>query len=459
MQTPDSDWLARVSRRAIERAEVLRSRRRLARRLCAVGFTCMLVAGVGAGVSLSLRGGSGKRSSQALTSTSAPGKGSQLGSTTTSQPGSTTTSPPGSTTTSQPGGISSRGSSFVPGLVVQAGNTSTVFVLGTTHCAGRLCLTLMRGTAGPSGGAEKWSESVAPPSVPPSFAGSTGSVNTLVFANSSDGYAIEGSTQSDPSTIGTPVFVTVDGGDSWSRIGFGADVTVFKMVSSGNEFYAVLVHCTASNAGTVSTCVDYRLGRSCAGATSWSSVPIPGTSSLEDTAVGLGADGSSVWLTYLQETVDAVPQLLESNDGVPPFTTMSEPRLVGVTSCAITVTAGSVIWADCPTGMMQSYLRSPDAGRHFQALWSASGTIGASYDALSGDIAYRYLGAQSQLLQRTTDGGQQFVTVARLVSAGVNQLVFTNVEDGFALSLVGTNNVSTLLQTLDGGTSWTTVRF
>jgi photosystem II stability/assembly factor-like uncharacterized protein len=109
--------------------------------------------------------------------------------------------------------------------------------------------------------------------------------------------------------------------------------------------------------------------------------------------------------------------------------------------------------------MMQSYLRSPDAGRHFQALWSASGTIGASYDALSGDIAYRYLGAQSQLLQRTTDGGQQFVTVARLVSAGVNQLVFTNVEDGFALSLVGTNNVSTLLQTLDGGTSWTTVRF
>ena len=86
MQTPDSDWLARVSRRAIERAEVLRRRRRLARRLCAVGFTCVLVLGVGAGVSFSLRGGAGIRSGQALTSTSGQGGGSQPASTNGSRP-------------------------------------------------------------------------------------------------------------------------------------------------------------------------------------------------------------------------------------------------------------------------------------------------------------------------------------------------------------------------------------
>jgi hypothetical protein len=471
MQTPDSDWLARVSRRAIERAEVLRHRRRLARRLCAVGFTCVLVLGVGAGVSFSLRGGAGIRSGQALTSTSGQGGGSHPASTNGSRPtqgskpASTSTSLP-SSTTSQPGGIHPASPSVAPGLVVQAGDTSTVFVLGTAHCAGGLCLQLWRGTGGAGVGAEQWSEMVAPPSATPSFAGSDGSVESLVFANSSDGYAVEGPTPSAGPLIGAPVFVTVDGGTSWSPIGFGADVSVFKMVTSGNVFYAVLVHCTPSSAVTVSTCEDYRLGRSVVGTTSWSSVPIPGTSSLDDTAVGLGAAGGSVWLTYLQQTDGAVPQLLESRDGVPPFTTVSEPPLVGVTACALTVSPGNVIWADCPTGMMQTYLRSPDAGRHFSALWSAYGTIGASYDAISGDVAYRYLGTQSQLLQRTTDGGQRFATVARLVFSGGTgtQLVFTDANDGFALGDLGANQrtqpaVPTLLQTLDGGTSWTTVRF
>jgi hypothetical protein len=307
---------------------------------------------------------------------------------------------------------------------------------------------------------------VAPPSATPSFVGSDGSVESLVFANSSDGYAVEGPAPSAGPLIGAPVFVTVDGGESWSPIGFGADVSVFKMVTSGNVFYAVLVHCTRSSAVTVPTCEDYRLGRSVVGTTSWSSVPIPGTSSLDDTAVGLGAAGASVWLTYMQGTDDAVPQLLESSGGVPPFTTVSEPPLAGVTACAITVSPGNVIWADCPTGMMQTYLRSPDAGGHFSALWSASGTIGASYEALSGDVAYRYLGTQSQLLQRTTDGGRQFATVARLVfSEGTGtQFVFTDANDGFALGDLGENQrsqpaVPTLLQTLDGGTSWTTVSF
>jgi len=174
----------------------------------------------------------------------------------------------------------------------------------------------------------------------------------------------------------------------------------------------------------------------------------------------MGAAGSQLWITYVDPRTP-VPQLAESTGGRPPrFTVFGQPRLAGVVACALAPMAGSVIWANCPTSMMVSELRSTDGGHGFTTVWSYAGTGGIAFDPVSADIAYRYLGIESPAVERTTDGGQTFTGVGTLPFAqgSVTRLLFVGEADGFALGS-SSNGTAALLQTIDGGSSWSPVSF
>jgi len=368
--------------------------------------------------------------------------------------------------------------SFVPGLIARAGSSSTVMVLGTATCTGggrHLCLGLWSATVGRAGLVDRLTKLTAPPSTRPKFAGSTGLVGAVVFSNRLDGYAVEHSS-SQPTA--STVFATTDGGRSWRRAELGAG-SVWSMVATAHELYAVTAHCSGRDTRTTGiTCDDYRLARSTAGSASWRSVRIPGEAANFGNGIGLGAEGDRVWLTYQALTAGAEPVLLTSVGGVAPFSSRSEPSLEGIGPCWLDATPGGALWAACPTGMMVSYLRSPDGGRHFSAYWDFAGTGGASVDPVSAQVAYRYTGIgrykgdgyaaiPADEVQRTTDGGAEFSSVGHLPSnfgAGA-LLLFLNETDGFALGSIVQRGgdvgveVSALLETHDAGRTWTRVSF
>jgi hypothetical protein len=304
----------------------------------------------------------------------------------------------------------------------------------------------------------------APPSTAPKYSGDTGPVGELVFANEEDGYVL-----GEPGSNGASYFVTIDGGRSWHGAGFGPHMSVFAMVATPQAFYAVLVRCVGGPTRTsVQHCSDYRLAHSRAGSTTWSSVPVPGTTALDGAPVGLAAGGNDVWLTF-QPQNGASPSLLRSLDGRPRFITLAEPSLVSVAACALSAMPNEVVWAECPTGMLVSWWRSADGGRHFTDIWTTSGTGGGDLDPVSGAVAYRYTGIgprSPRALELTTDGGARFSPLATLPfdPGSRTQLLFISTTQGYAVgsgtSLSGgsaENETPALLYTGDGGRHWRTV--
>jgi hypothetical protein len=279
-------------------------------------------------------------------------------------------------------------------------------------------------------------------------------VGRLVFANTEDGYALSGLDQ-DPSGR---YYVTTDGAQGWRGTSFGSQITVMAMTATPQAFYAVLARCTA---GAAAGCRDYRLARSAAGSGTWSSVPIPGTGALDGAGVGLSAAGSLVWLTYQPPRL-AQPRLLSSVEGRPPFTSRVEPGLGSVTNCTLAAMPGGVVWAECPTGMLVSWFRSPDAGRRFEPVWTTPGTGGGALDPVAATVAYRYTGgspASPQTVQLSTDGGAHFRPVSKLAfNPGARaQLLFVNQVQGYALGSEADGPA--LVYTADGAKHWTRVQF
>jgi len=342
---------------------------------------------------------------------------------------------------------------FVPSRLARAGTSSTVFVLGTSPCGNQLCPSLWRGYE--AGGLSGHFVKVT---VPPLAISKLYGLDQLVFANAKDGYAF----QSYGQAADAPVFATVDGVRSWHRVSFGPGVGAFDIAAARGEFFAVLVRCSWGTASSPSQCHDYRLGRSRAGSTLWSSVPIPGATTLVNNAVSLAATGSQVWLSYQVDRQGAVPQLLESAGGHLPFVRLARWALYGVQPCALYPMTSTVLWALCGTGMQESVLRSTNAGRSFAGVWTTFPTVGSLFTPVTAKVAYRYEGVGSktpQVLERTTDGGSHFRVVAPFpfVGGAGEQFFFLDPNDAYAIGSVKhgkSQTEPTLLFTDDGEVSW-----
>lgn len=336
-------------------------------------------------------------------------------------------------------------SGFLPALITKVPGSSELLVLGSRSCKKKRCLELWRGEVG----GRHFSKITPPHSTAPTLASETGSVGSLVFASPSDGYAIPPAFRN----VGSAASLTRDGGRSWHSVAFPKDARVVAMTAAGGFFDAVVATCPTTRTGK---CHDYRLERSRAGSRSWTSRALPDTTALDNTPVGLGAFKSTVFVSLTPQKKRFLPLLLVSSGGGP-FAIRAEPALATAGSCSLWPTSVSVVWAECPTGMMESVERGVGTDPRFTSVFQTSGTGGSAFAPVTSTLAFRYTGVASPLdtLERTTDGGVRFSVMSKVASHETDAfgIAFSSQSRGDLLvsQLIGKTVRWSVLATEDGG--------
>jgi photosystem II stability/assembly factor-like uncharacterized protein len=271
------------------------------------------------------------------------------------------------------------------------------------------------------------------------------------FANVSDGYAIVGAT--DP----TSLYVTLNGARTWHRVTIQKGATTLGLTTTANAIYAITGVCSANGV----SCHDYRIARSPLSANRWTSSPMPIGRSAKTGVWGFpyvpAAFGSDVWIS---EQPPGPAVIFYSRDGGRSFRKLTTPKLGSVNACGLTPESAVTLWADCPTGMQESFLFSNDAGASWTQVPQQQffGTGGGYFDPVSATLAYLDYGATGPLVRITTSP-RMATTVGVLscskINSSVNGLIFTNAQDGLALCLPGDDQaVGRLEKTTDGGRTW-----
>jgi photosystem II stability/assembly factor-like uncharacterized protein len=336
----------------------------------------------------------------------------------------------------------------IPLMVVRVNDSSTVYVVTTSNefeakkpaACGSGCFLLRQST---DDGALFRYKSL--PRIHYESDSLTGNLDQLVFATADDGYALMG--------VGAPtsLYVTLDGAGSWRREVIARNTTILGFTATTRELYAVIANCSKSLA-----CTHYQLARSTLTARTWSFVPLPEWPT--DVGVGMGAYGSTVWLT--QQSTQTV-WLLTSHDQGTTFTRKSAPEIGSVYACRMTATSSMTLWADCPTGMAVSFLFSGDGGTTWNRVPDRqfSGTGGGFFDPVSRSLAYLDFGPAdspgSKNLYRITNDGLSVKAVGKLPCKIADGLVFIDAQHGFAACDQNSSYASTVfLQTSNGGVTW-----
>jgi photosystem II stability/assembly factor-like uncharacterized protein len=289
--------------------------------------------------------------------------------------------------------------------------------------------------------------SVTLPRVAPIRGLATGSIGTLTFANIDDGYIIE------DVGLATKLYVTNDGARSWHLESPGSGDIVNRLTATATSLYTVTMRCNVSRV----TCTDFRLAQSSLNARRWTSTPLPNGSSHLDGSVGVvAALGDDVWISELLKT-GAI--LVVSHDDGRTFSTIATPPLGSVSGCFLTPAAGTVLWAECPTGMDVSFFYSKTGGKSWTPIDPApfSGTGGGAFDPVNGDLAYLAIGLESHDVYRITQDAHHDVVAGTLRCSIVVSLTFTTGSNGVAncIGIGGTSEY--LVRTNNGGATWSKV--
>jgi hypothetical protein len=273
----------------------------------------------------------------------------------------------------------------------------------------------------------------------------------MQFANASDGYAIVGAT--DP----TSLYVTHNGARTWHRVIIKRGVTALGLTTTATSIYAITGVCSPNG----DSCHDYRIARSPLSGNQWTSSTMP-IGHFDKTGVwGFpnvpAAFGRDVWIS---EQPPGPAVIFYSRNGGRSFQKILTPKLGSVNACALTPLSATALWADCPTGMQESFFFSKDAGTSWTQVPQQQfmGTGGGFFDPATTTLAYLDYGARSPLVRITTSP-RLATTVGVLscstVNSSVNGLIFTNARDGLALCLPGDDQAAGRLErTTDGGRTW-----
>lgn len=316
---------------------------------------------------------------------------------------------------------------------------SRFWVLGTAACGRPLCTYI----ASSDDGGQHFSMVTGPPAQASVGVPAPGGVNTLAFADPSDGYAAGvGSGGGSPGGL----WATHDGGAHWASYAVG---TVESLTVSDGFAYAVVGDC--SSAG----CTGVHLLRAATTSPSWTVTPLPGaadTPSSSVTAVGL-----DLWVDVITASG---PQLLASTNGGASFSPLRSPCAAGLGG-SITAVTPQFLWAVCPTGTEAQALRSTDGGRSFAAL--GTGPVPNSVALAPADAVTAVLLDQATMW-RTANGGAAFSPVVRApATMGWLSASFVSSSVGAALSAAhdgaGAVTSTALWRTVDGGRTWRQVMF
>jgi hypothetical protein len=263
---------------------------------------------------------------------------------------------------------------------------------------------------------------------------SQGTVPTLEFANIRDGFAyVWGS---------GPLYVTHDGGSSWHRAGPEGHVRAFA--AGGGDAYVAVGHV---------------LERSPVGRNAWRRI----TAFAPRSPVSLAARASDVWFLGQPRRRPDFDTIALSSDRGRTFVARKGPCLSELGGTLVP-TAGGVVWAVCPTGMMAGLVLSTDGGHSFSirsfhdpgGIHRPALTNGARIAAASARVAVLSGGGGGPLL-RTTDAGRRWSRVPRTARIReVFWLAFTTRRVGAAVIQTGPRTEQ-LWRTTDGGATWHSV--
>lgn len=328
--------------------------------------------------------------------------------------------------------------SSLPQLVARAPGSPVAYVVASFTCAHPLCLRLYRTTVS----ATHFSLVSLPP-VRSSPGSPTGTLASLVFANTNVGYAVVGTGSS------TTLYATFDGARSWHRRIVTIPGVIESVAATTTKLYVEVANCAV----TVPYCQNFRLATSALSADRWTSARIPvSRTSAEGSFFGpITARGSDVWVTETGSRAFVV----HSRDAGRTFTLVASPQLLSVTGCALTATSATTLWAQCSTGMLDGYWFSGDAARSWTYVATpkpVAGTAGGLFDPVSADLAYLARGGTTNPLERITNHAHTVATVGRLSCPTIIALTFVDASHGLAACEDYT--YSFLEVTRDGGATW-----
>ncbi len=340
------------------------------------------------------------------------------------------------------GAASGAATRATPLLIARVPQTASIYVVASRACASSPCLELER--------TDDLGATFSPRVLPP-YSGapgsSTGTLQRLSFANLDDGYILAGTNT--PTTL----YVTTDGARSWHARTIASGATIFSLTVTGTRLYAVVADCHGPS--NRRSCADYRLARAGLGATAWTFVTLPSSSLKLGSFDGtVGADGDHVWIS--EQTRAAL--LYSSSNAGATWSARSEAGLGSVSGCALSVMSPTVIWAGCPTGMMESFFYSSDAGVTWRPVLQRAyaGTGGGFFAPVSTTTAYLDYGQTARNVYRVSAPSLRERAVGELDCASVVSSAFVNANDGAAVcsKVRGATMVEVLEVTTDGGSRW-----
>ncbi len=337
----------------------------------------------------------------------------------------------------------------VPEMLATVPGSRTMYVVDLVGCQQLRCLRLYRTSVS----ATRFSAVSLPPLS--AVSGSlTGDLNRLVFATANVGYALVGA------NLPWTLYETVDGARTWRPVTIGSGESILGLTVSAPSIYVVTARCSPSG----NTCRNYLVSRSTLQAHVWTSTTLPhaGETKVYDGefSPNVGAYENDVWIS---EMTHAGSTIFTSHDGGKSFFPITANRLASVSGCAITAASATSLWAECPTGMDESFFHSSDGGATWSNIRSEqfSGTGGGTFDPVSANLAYLAYGEQGPF-DRITSGGRSVTVVGRLECSSpysaLQYLSFADETHGLVLCFPGGSwKGERLLRTSDGGVHWTPV--
>jgi hypothetical protein len=347
-----------------------------------------------------------------------------------------------------PSAHASTPSTQTPVHLVRAGSSEVFYVVTTSGCKSPACLRMYRTNSD----ATTFTR-VSPPPVTREQGGTAGTtLDDVVFANANDGYATVGNYS--PSAL----YVTTNGARTWRRVMHAKDLSISVVVTS-SEIFVTSVTCQPRTI----VCGQYTTRRASLAAHDWVTLPRlwkTGTGPKE-TYYGpsLAAYGSTVW----ELQTDSEMYLWTSHNNGRTFSRVEEkfPELASINGCTITPMSLVSLWAQCPTGMQESFWHSENGG----TTWSLAspdrlqfmGTGGGSFDPITSSVAVLDYGAVASPpdLYRISEGGARFTPIGEVRCSSASPMIFTNVSDG--LMVCGLNSTTLVRRTGNGGATWENV--
>lgn len=342
------------------------------------------------------------------------------------------------------GGSSGRSSGrWNPLLVAAVPGVPTWYVLAARNCGERVCLSLWR-TSNDGSDFER----VSAPPASTSSALDEGDLNRLVFSNERDGFALVGPSQDDEA-----LYVTTDGARTWRRDQPAAGETVVAITATPSSLYATTARCgTASGA----SCSRYELARRSLSASRWTLEALSSLGLAEGDSDAVPAvRGARIW--FSEQSLSRSLVFASSDDGAS-FRVIDAPMLASVSGCGLSAWSARALWAQCPTGMMESFFHSTNGGATWARVPQQAyfGTGGGFFEPVSATLAFVDYGDDAHRVYRLSEPKGSEAAVGALDCSDVPSVAFADPTAAVAVcERVSGSSSRTLLEiTTDAAARW-----